>query len=581
MRSVKKIPLGRVLLVFFLLAVVSELPQLAKQTMYMNSWDVPFHLSRMYELEKGFEVGKWLPDVSAYTFGQNGYGVNLFYGYSFTYVVAVIYFLTQHAVTAVLIGYVLLLTAAMGLNFYAGSLFFTGKHARGKAFFFSVLYVLAPVTFGEMQVRGLPGELIGILLFPAAIAAFYSIMFTEKKNWIFAGIVSTLVVTNHVLSATLLILVLVVMFIVGIFRKQITGEKIIRLVKVGLLTMLLSAFYVWPFLQQLLTAKVAGANMMWGTVSLWDSIAASVNNQAMLNWTAIPVGAFVFFMSLFILLGLLYLKVATKYLKQVGGWLAVSVIAIFYAPTEILAKTPFHVFQMMGRFYPIIMLFALLFVVEGSYHFYDKELINYKKLNWIFILGIALAVLSAWRLQVQTYYNNNSAPNGNYQVGEKFFPNNVSNGDFTYQMTHDYQLPLGSKDYLGKGRVRFINGYQFVQWGDERDATRIYVDGKFVNLKLTHQGYRFTVNHISPSAKQVVLPMTNYKGWEVTGKNGEKLAISTVAGKLAVATKGSTAIHLIYHKTVIHQLGIAVSMMTLFILISGYIGVLVSRKRLR
>lgn len=68
-------------LVFLILASVCMLPQLAKQTMYMNSWDVPFHLSRMYELEKGFEVGKWLPDISAYTFGENGYGVNLFYGY--------------------------------------------------------------------------------------------------------------------------------------------------------------------------------------------------------------------------------------------------------------------------------------------------------------------------------------------------------------------------------------------------------------------------------------------------------------------------------------------------------------------
>lgn len=94
MRSVKKLPWGRLILVFFLLAIVSELPQLVKQTMYMNSWDVPFHLSRMYEFEKGFEAGKWLPDISAYTFGQNGYGVNLFYGYSFTYLVAVIYFLT-------------------------------------------------------------------------------------------------------------------------------------------------------------------------------------------------------------------------------------------------------------------------------------------------------------------------------------------------------------------------------------------------------------------------------------------------------------------------------------------------------
>lgn len=579
MRSVKKLPWGRLILVFFLLAIVSELPQLVKQTMYMNSWDVPFHLSRMYEFEKGFEAGKWLPDISAYTFGQNGYGVNLFYGYSFTYLVAVIYFLTQHAVTAVLIGYVILLTLAMCLNFYAGMLFFNGKHAQGKAFFFSALYVLAPVTFGELQVRGLPGELIGILLFPAVLAAFYSIMFTEQKNWIFAGIVSALVVTNHVLSATLLILVLIVMFISCVWTKQLTSAKTVRLVKAGLLAILLSAFYVWPFVQHLLTAKVAGANSMWGTVSVWDSIAASINNQAILNWTAIPVGVFVFVMSIFLVLGLFYLKVSNKYLKQIGGWLAISVVVIFYAPTELLAKTPLHVFQMMGRFYPIVMLFALLFVVEGLYHFYDTELLRFKTLNWLFVFGVVLALSSAWCLQVQTYYNDNPL-NGDYRLGEKIFPNNVSNNDFVYQMTHYYQLPLGSKDYLGKGRVKFDGDYQVASWGDGRDATRIYVDGKFVTLKLTHQGYRFTVNNISPTAKRIVLPMTNYKGWEATGDNGKKLAISTVAGKLAVATQGSTTIHLAYHKTLIHWLGIAVSIFTVLILILGRIVTWGNQKRL-
>ena len=78
MRWIKKITWWQLLLIFLILAIASTGPQIVKQTMYMNSWDVPFHLSRMYELTKGFENGKWLPDVSAYTFGQNGYGVNLF-----------------------------------------------------------------------------------------------------------------------------------------------------------------------------------------------------------------------------------------------------------------------------------------------------------------------------------------------------------------------------------------------------------------------------------------------------------------------------------------------------------------------
>jgi len=58
MRWIKKITWWQLLLIFLILAIASMGPQIVKQTMYMNSWDVPFHLSRMYELTKGCEIGR-------------------------------------------------------------------------------------------------------------------------------------------------------------------------------------------------------------------------------------------------------------------------------------------------------------------------------------------------------------------------------------------------------------------------------------------------------------------------------------------------------------------------------------------
>ncbi|MEX0380003.1 hypothetical protein AB3K25_08875 [Leuconostoc sp. MS02] len=564
----KKITWWQLLLIFLILAIVSMGPQLVKQTMYMNSWDVPFHLSRMYELTKGFENGKWLPDVSAYTFGQNGYGVNLFYGYSFTYLVAMIYFLTHHAVTAVLAGYIILLTTAMSLNYYAGSLFFTGSRARLKSFAFSTLYVLAPVTFGQIKVRGLPGELIGILLFPAVLAAFYAIMFTTRKSWLFASVVSTITVTNHVLSALLLLIVLTIMFIVFLYKKQATIEKLWRLVKTGILTLLLSAFYVMPFLQQVLSDKIAGANVFFQAANIWDSISSSISNRATLNWTAIPIGVFVCVMSIVVVLGLLYTRSFSNRVQIIGCWLAISLITVFYTPTEILAKTPLHVFQMMGRFYPIIMLLALLFVIEGLESFSETGILKQKTINWLFVTGIVLAVFSAWKMQVTTYYNGGTDI-ANYQVGKKLLPKTVSNADFDYQIQRYYQLPLGSKDYLGQGRVKFINDYQVASWGDVRDATRIYVDGKLSSLRLTHKGYVFTVANVPTSAKQIVLPMTNYKGWQATGNRNRNLPITTIAGKLTVASQGNRTIRLTYHKTLLHRIAITISAITTVVLLLG------------
>ncbi|CBL90900.1 hypothetical protein GCM10025878_04070 [Leuconostoc gasicomitatum] len=567
MRWIKKITWWQLLLIFLILAIASMGPQIVKQTMYMNSWDVPFHLSRMYELTKGFENGKWLPDISAYTFGQNGYGVNLFYGYSFTYLVALIYFWTHQAITAVLAGYIILLTTAMGLNYYAGSLFFTGGRSKLKSFAFSTLYVLAPVTFGQIKVRGLPGELIGILLFPAVLAAFYAIMFTARKSWVFASIVSTITVTNHVLSALLLLIVLTIMFIVFLYKKQATTGKLWQLVKAGILTLLLSAFYVMPFIQQILSDKIAGANVFFQATSVWDSISSSISNQATLNWTAIPVGVFVFVMSIVVVLGLLYTRSFSNHVQIIGGWLAISLIAIFYTPIEILTKTPLHVFQMMGRFYPIIMLLGLLFVIEGLEKFSEIGLLKQKTVGWLFVTGIVLAIFSAWKMQVTTYYNGGSANIANYQVGKKQLPKTVSNADFDYQIQHYYQLPLGSKDYLGQGRVKFVNNYQVGSWGDNRDAKRIYIDGKLSSLQLTHKGYVFTVANVPTSAKQVLLPMTNYKGWQVIGANNKILPITTIKGKMAVDPKGNRTLHLTYHKTLLHRVAIMVSAISVVVLL--------------
>lgn len=566
MKRIKNVAWWQVVALFTALAIIALLPQLHKQLMYINSWDVPFHLSRMYEIKKGFEVGKWVPDVSAYTFGQNGYGVNLFYGYSFTYMVALVYFLTNQAVAAVIISYVILLAGAMCINFYATKQFFIGENAKLKALSFSILYVIAPVTFGQMQVRGIPGELVGILLFPAVLIAFYGMMFRNQKNYIFAGVMTAIVVTNHVLSAFLLVIILTILFIVYIYQRRVNLMNAIELLKSIILSFALSAFYVLPFLEHLLYDHIAGANNIWGTVDVWGSIASSLGNQATLNWTAISVGVFVFVMTLSIAIILFCLRMFTGYIAKIGFVLLISIMMVFYFPTNIFAKTPLHVFQMMARFYPLIMTLSLIFVIEGMDNLYQIKWLKLKTVTVLVGLGVTLAISSAWQMQFASYYHN-TVPMANYQKNKQIFPKLVSNKDFTYQLTHYYQLPLGSKDYLGKGRVKFDNGYQVTSWGDVKDASQIYVDGRLSKLKLTHDQYRFNVKNIPSYASHILLPMTNYKGWYVTSDSGKRLPVTVENGKMLVSVKNVQSINLVYHKTTLHLLGIIVSVTTILFLI--------------
>jgi len=557
-----------VIVIFVVLAFLSVAPQLLKQVLWINAWDVPFHLSRMFELEKGFELGKWLPDISAYTFGSNGYGVNLFYGYSYTYFTAVLYYITHHAVTSILVSYIIMLTGAMLINFYAAKLYFDGKFNANKAALFSIIYVLAPTTFGELISRGLPGEIIGILLFPALLSGTYGIMFKNQKHWIFTGIIGALIVTNHVLSSVLAVLVLLVMFIYALFRRFVTKSVLSNLVKTAGLVVLLSAFYIVPFVEQMVSTKIARPNVQVVTIDVFNSIVLSLTNVARVNWQYISVGLFVFVMVIFVAVLGMRKDGYTKSVQVTGGLLVISVLVVMYAPTGLLIHTPFKLFQTMGRFYPIVMTLAVLFVVQGMFELYEKQLLSRKNMQAISAIGVVLAMFGAWNLQASAYYDN-SGDFGvhDYRIKSISLPDTVNDDSFVNEITGEYRLPIGSKDYQGQDRVHITTLNYGDFWGDEKDATQVLVDGRVSKLHLTHNGYTFKVNKIPTDAREISLPMTAYKGWQIVDATGKQIPYYDKVGRMTVRVKNVTSLTITYHKTKLSIIAWGVSILTVVALL--------------
>lgn len=557
-----------IVVLFAVLALLSVLPQLLKQVMWINAWDVPFHLSRMFELEKGFELGKWLPDISAYTFGNNGYGVNLFYGYSYTYFTALLYYITHHAVTSILISYVVMLTGAMLINFYAAKLFFDEKFNANKAALFSIIYVLAPTTFGELISRGLPGEIIGILLFPALLSGAYGIMFKNQKHWIFTGIVGSLIVTNHVLSSVLAVLILLIMFIYALFARFMTKSVISNLVKAAVLVILLSAFYIVPFMEQMLSTKISRPNVQVVTIDVFNSIVLSLTNVARVNWQYISVGLFVFVMAIVIAVLGIRKNSYTKSVTVTGGLLVLSVLLVMYAPTGLLIHTPFKLFQTMGRLYPVVMTLAVLFVVQGMFELYEKQLLTRKNMQAISAVGVVLAMFGAWNLQASAYYDN-SGDFGvrDYKIKSAPLPDVVNDDSFVNEITGEYRLPIGSKDYEGQDRVHITTLDYGDFWGDEKDATQVLVDGSVSKLHLTHDGYTFNVKNIPTDASEISLPMTSYKGWQIVDSTGKRLPYFDKAGRMTVNVKKVSSLTITYHKTTLAIIAWSVSILTIVALL--------------
>ena len=225
--------------------------------------DMLFHLQR---IEGILEDASWsnLPvRMQSGWMGGYGYPVSILYGDIFLYLGAVFRKLGFAVIPAFRLFMVCINTATVLISYFSFRVFnrgWTPVIAAG-------IYATASYRLVDAYVRSAIGETLAITFFPAVAAFIYLILVTEDRvkrleYSVLLSLTFLAVICSHTLTTSMMIVVLILFGPAALVIFGIKGKRIAQMGNIalsGVLTVLLSAFFILPFLDFYLNADIAFA----------------------------------------------------------------------------------------------------------------------------------------------------------------------------------------------------------------------------------------------------------------------------------------------------------------------------------
>lgn len=229
--------------------------------------DVTFHLSRISAIADGLKLGEFPVKVYPNYFNGYGYANGLFYGDVFLYFPAVLCLIGLDVITSYK---VFLFICAI---FTALSSYICVKNiakSRFAAIVSMILYVLSSYRTVDVYIRAAVGEVLAFIFIPIIVLGMYYIIYDNKKKWYIITIGFTGLFLSHNISAV--IMVGFVTLILSISYKKIIKEpnRLSYLIIATIMTILLTAFFLVPMIEQFLTDKFV-VNIKTVTSEIWKT----------------------------------------------------------------------------------------------------------------------------------------------------------------------------------------------------------------------------------------------------------------------------------------------------------------------
>lgn len=214
--------------------------------------DIDFHINRIAALANGLEAGHLFVPIQTEVNNGYGYASPLFYSQLFLYIPAVLYRCAVpmqmcYQIYGILINIVTCLIAYYSLN----GIVKDRQIAATGAF----IYVLSAYRITNLFVRAAVGEYTAMAFFPLVVYGFVRVYTTDEDKLgirdyfpIVAGLSG--LIESHVLSCELAAMFIAVVCLVN-FRKTFAVKRFFVLVKAAVLTFLVNAAFLIPFLDSM------------------------------------------------------------------------------------------------------------------------------------------------------------------------------------------------------------------------------------------------------------------------------------------------------------------------------------------
>lgn len=535
---------------FIVLSLIFIYP-LAKTNAVYFSDDMFFHLQRIKEIAENAKSGNYFVGIYTHTFGKIGYPLNLFYPWVTILPFSLFSLLCSNQALAVYLGVAFYTFLTLNFTYLT-----VKKYSQNgvQAYITACLYAFSSYRVIDAFTRFALGEYIALTFLPLCMYGLYAIVKGNYRDWPYLAFGFSFVLLSHLLSVILISILLVALLVALIPHINNIKQRIGAFLKAITVSILSSAIFIFPFIEQELFQKSPQpdvTDLTAGALLPTKFVSASLNNN--LNridyGNTYNIGIIIL---LVVILGLVtWHKLKRDYKVMYLMGLIFTLLSTSLVPWTLLQGTPCSIIQFPWRFLGIA---TLLFSAVGGasmYQFLQIDKLNSTALV-VSLIGVTILVLMPF---ISSMYQ----LKGTMLTTEQMVTYD-KNGEFAfsgYARTHKIGL-FHFENYTPLKGQRVI--------GDLYNH-KAYVDGKVKKVLVETSGNYLTIKSARfVNGKDIVLPVMKYKNLVITDNNGKNVKFGTDKyNRLRVKQTGGTDTFKIgYCPSLIDYLAIIISCLTWF-----------------
>jgi len=520
-----------ILLILLFISILSIFPYFFNNYIFSQD-DLLFHRTRLESYTEAIRHLDFFPRVFP-TMGLNfGYAADLFYPSILLLPFALfrivgLAFVPSYYLYQFLISFV---TAATSYYFL-----YSIKKSKKQALLFACFYTLSSYRLIDQSVRAALGETLAFAFLPLFALGVYSIVYTTKHRWQLLAVATSLLIASHLITAFYSFIFL--MFFILINWKKSKLAQVKSLIQSGLLTLCLSAWFLFPYLEQVTQLTFNFSNTTLWSSGLNFSLANLIVNS-LANVSA-PFTELKPNIGLLLIVFVIIAGIHFRQLTTLNKRLAVVTFLLIVLATNLFPWGLFKLSIIAKIQFPWrMLLFASFFASLLAVGMIEQFRLLSTKMVIVFILITSLLTLG---------FNVNNLVQSTEQHNITVTNNNVS-GFYESEIGHGKEYLVKDTDFkkyfAAPGLI--IDGIPYTSTPNQ------------IKNNYDHSNYTVRIN----GNQEVQLPKFYYKGYEV--KVDQEVAKAYNKNGLLTVTldPGVHSIEIFYKKTNIQKLSVIFSFIT-------------------
>lgn len=475
--------------------------------------DFKFHFNRIYSISENIRHGKFFFPIYHTTLFNYGYASPLFYGDLFLYPFALLLAAGLKETTVSRLVLYAIVAASIFSSYFAGKKIFRSDRS---AFLLTFLYVFSSYYSLNITYRYDLGEAFAMIFIPLVTLGFYSIVYKDKKYWLWLPFGLAGVILSHTLTAVVTVVFLFLAALCSFKALLEDKKKILYILVSALIFTGLSATFVFPLIEQLNSATFLSTSgqsaTYFGTLaeramptSFLFSDLTMILEKTNGSFQWVPNGTGLFPILTFIY-GLVILKTKEKpfyYLFTAG---LITLLATSRRFPWDLFQNIFGIIQFPWR----LLMFAILFFALAAALLVNRE---HKFDRYFIIAACILSSVSFWLT-------------AEYKYREMY---DATKTGFVYSF--DYYSRIGSGEYMPACKDAdgdYIDYQVLTKMIEDRGETISSNNLKNSDMSFLRNYGDITVTYKNNSKDDtfIEVPLLMYKGYKAIDSNGDQLKIS-------------------------------------------------------